>query len=61
MTLEVVKEIIEIREDAYKKNDVYRPWPIENDRKTAGQILPSNGPHQNRNPKKSSGRQARHF
>ena len=29
--LEIVHEVIEIREDAYKQNEVYRPWPAEAD------------------------------
>jgi hypothetical protein len=29
MLFEIVQDIIEIREDAYKQNEVYRPWPAE--------------------------------
>ena len=29
MLFEIVEEIIEIPEEAYKKNWVYRPWPAE--------------------------------
>ena len=29
MLFEIIEEIIEIPEEAYKKNEVYRPWPTE--------------------------------
>ncbi len=36
--MEKVCEIIEISEDAYKRNTVYRPWPDEKASKTENQV-----------------------
>lgn len=41
----IVGEIIEIREDAYKQNDVYRPWPKEQSTRTVSEILLTEAPH----------------
>ncbi len=41
----IVGEIIEIREDAYKQNDVYRPWPKEDSHRTVSEILLTESPH----------------
>jgi hypothetical protein len=36
--MENVHEIIEISEDAYKRNTVYRPWPDEKTAKPEDQV-----------------------
>jgi hypothetical protein len=36
--METVCEIIEISEDAYKRNTVYRPWPDEKASKAEDQV-----------------------
>ncbi len=38
MVTENVRELIEISEDAYKQNAVYRPWPEDKASKTVGSL-----------------------
>ncbi len=38
MVTENVRELIEIPEDAYKQNAVYRPWPEDKVSKTVGSL-----------------------
>jgi hypothetical protein len=35
---EIVQRIIEIREDDYKQNEVYRPWPVETGAETTEKV-----------------------
>ena len=42
MLFEIVEDIIEIPEDDYKKNDVYRPWPATETLTTVDQGVPEN-------------------
>ena len=39
MLFEIVEEIIEIPEEAYKKNEVYRPWPTDEGTKGTTRFL----------------------
>lgn len=41
MLFEIVQDIIEIREDAYKQNEVYRPWPAEVNTESTDKVTPS--------------------